>query len=79
MQSYCVRGPNPCTTIYQVQSGDSCLEIETRFDITSAQLRSLNPWLDLNCGECLPPLSTLLRTLTTLAFRPSSGTGSLSR
>ena len=58
MQSYCVQGSNPCTTIYQAQSGSYCSEIETQFGITSAQLTSLNPWLDSNCGKRLWPLFT---------------------
>lgn len=50
-QSYCVHGSNPCTIVYQVQSGDYCSEIETQLGITHAQLTSLNPWLDSNCGK----------------------------
>ena len=53
LQSYCVAAPGGCTDIYTVASGDYCSEIETKFDITVAQLQSLNPWLDTNCGTSM--------------------------
>ena len=52
-QSYCVGVPGGCADIYTVVSGDYCSEIETKLGITAAQLQSLNPWLDANCGTAI--------------------------
>jgi hypothetical protein len=52
-QSYCVGAPGGCADIYTIVSGDNCSGIETKFGITAAQLQSLNPWLDANCGTSM--------------------------
>ncbi|KAI0721487.1 hypothetical protein C8Q72DRAFT_955649 [Fomitopsis betulina] len=48
--AYCVGGGgDACTQLYTVVSGDLCSAVETKEDITAAQLQALNPWLDANC------------------------------
>ncbi|PPQ83437.1 hypothetical protein CVT25_007028 [Psilocybe cyanescens] len=49
LSAYCVSGSKKCAKIYTVASGDFCSKIETANDLTDAQLRSLNPWIDTNC------------------------------
>ncbi|KDR74914.1 hypothetical protein GALMADRAFT_123583 [Galerina marginata CBS 339.88] len=49
LASYCVAGSNKCPKIYTVASGDFCSKIETANNLSDAQFRSLNPWLDANC------------------------------
>ncbi|KIJ58950.1 carbohydrate-binding module family 50 protein [Hydnomerulius pinastri MD-312] len=76
LASYCVQGSNPCTTVYQVQSGNYCSEIETQFGITSTQLTNLNPWLDSNCDLQVGQILCIARTAptTTTSAMPTTTT-----
>ena len=54
LDSYCVAAtPKTCTKTYTVVSGDFCSLVESKNSISDATLRSLNPWLDANCGQSL--------------------------
>ncbi|KAF9480695.1 hypothetical protein BDN70DRAFT_877257 [Pholiota conissans] len=48
-EAYCTLGPSPCKTIHTVASGDFCFAIASNAGITTAQLMTLNPFLDANC------------------------------
>ncbi|KAJ6616776.1 hypothetical protein B0H10DRAFT_2035713 [Mycena sp. CBHHK59/15] len=50
LKSYCVAISGGCEAIYTVVSGDSCGVIETKTSLSDAQLRSLNPWIDVACS-----------------------------
>jgi hypothetical protein len=41
--------PFPCETTYKLQSNDTCLSIETTFNMTSGGLRALNPYILYGC------------------------------
>ena len=66
LASYCVAGvPKMCGKTYIVVSGDYCSLVESKNSITDAALRSLNPWLDAQCGQSQSqPLASISLALT---------------
>ncbi|OBT82398.1 hypothetical protein VE02_09582 [Pseudogymnoascus sp. 03VT05] len=43
--------PFPCETSYKLQSDDTCLSIEMKFNMTSGGLRALNPYILYSCDN----------------------------
>lgn len=70
IQTYCVGAAGMCTDLYTVVSGDFCSLIESKTDVSDATLRSLNPWINTNCGTLSLFLVQYYSALTWAALYP---------
>ncbi|KAF7296692.1 hypothetical protein HMN09_01078200 [Mycena chlorophos] len=82
-EAYCVAGGgNQCSKIYNVVNNDSCGAIESKFNITSADLLAWNPFLGSSCaievGQNLCVSGTAASTTPPTGPPSNLATGSLS-